>query len=199
MGFIDVDDIPPCSGDRMPLQSGMLARSFWRAPRPGGDEELVGIGDRAEPFLPVQPPGRAVRDRLHPVRADVGPAVPLREELRSTLRQVVVGLEQRREEALAQLVGGVGPERADEPRRADDRTGMAALSRVREEVEERGLLRRGGPDDSRGPYSPPGPVVGGIELDLTVLEEPWQVPLGLLDRGVDHVHHDLREVMCYRR
>ena len=125
--------------------------------------------------------------------------MPLREELGTTLGLVVVGLEQRREEALAQLVGAVGPERADEPRRADDRTGVAAFSRVREEVEERGLLGCSGADDPGGPDRTAGPVVGGIELDLTARPEPWQVPLGLLDRGVDHVHHDLREVTCYRR
>ena len=76
---------------------------------------------------------------------------------------------------------------------------MAAFSRVREEVEERGLLGCSSADDAGGPDRTAGPVVGGIELDLTVLEEPWQVPLGLLDRGVDHVHHDVGEVMCYRR
>jgi hypothetical protein len=76
---------------------------------------------------------------------------------------------------------------------------MAALSRVREEVEKRRLLKCSGPDDSGGPNSPPGPVVGGIELDPAVCSEPWQVLLGLLHGGVDHVHHDLREVTCYRR
>jgi hypothetical protein len=32
-GFIDVDGIPLRSGDSIPLQGGMLARSFWRAKR----------------------------------------------------------------------------------------------------------------------------------------------------------------------
>jgi hypothetical protein len=120
-------------------------------------------------------------------------------KLRPALRLVVVGPEQRREEALAQLVGAVGSQRADEARRADDRTGMAALPGMREEVEERGLLGCGGADDPGGPDRPPGPVVGGIELDLAVRPEPRRVALGFLDRGVDHVHHDAREVTCYRR
>ena len=76
---------------------------------------------------------------------------------------------------------------------------MAALSRVREEVEERRLLGGRGADDSGGPDRSPGPVVGGIELDPAVCSEPRQVLLGLLHSGVDHVHHDLREVTCYRR
>ena len=88
----------------------------------------------------MQPPAGPVGDRLDPVRADVGPAVPLRKELRAALRLVVVGLDERREKPLAQLVGAVRLQRANEPRRADDRTRVAAFSRVREEVEERGLL-----------------------------------------------------------
>ena len=57
-----------------------------------------------------------------------------------------------------------------------------------------------GANDAGGPDRTAGPVVGGIELDLTVLEKPWQVPLvDSSTAGSTTVHHDVREVMCYRR
>ena len=71
-------------------------RSFRRALGPGGDGELVGVRDRAEPLLAVQPPGVAVPHGARAVRADVRAAVLLREELRPALTGVVVSVEQWR-------------------------------------------------------------------------------------------------------
>jgi hypothetical protein len=45
----------------------------------------------------------------------------------------------------------------------------------------------------------PGAVVGGIELDLPIGPEPGRIALALLDRGIDHVPHNLGEVAGYRR
>jgi hypothetical protein len=55
----------------------------------------------------VEPPHVAVRHRLDTVRPDVRAAVALGQKLRASLGPVVVGLQQRRKEALAQLVGGM--------------------------------------------------------------------------------------------
>ena len=97
------------------------------------------------------------------VRAHVRPAVLLGEELRPALTGVVVGLQQRRQEAFAQLVGTVQPERADQPGRARDRARVAALSRVREQEEEPGLLERLGAEDPRRPDGAPGLRVRRVE------------------------------------
>jgi hypothetical protein len=125
--------------------------------------------------------------------------VALGQELRPALGPVVVGLQQRREETLAQLVGGMRAQRADEPGGADDWAGMPALTGLGEEMEERCLFDRSRADDARSPNRAPGTVVGGIELDLPVGTEPRRIALALLDRRVDHVHHDALEVAGYRR
>src|ERR1019366_5521408 len=86
------------------------ARARGRATRPRGDEELVRVGDRAEPLLAGDPPDVAFGHRLDAVGADVGPALHLRQELRSAVAAVVVGLEQRRQESLLQLWRAVPPQ-----------------------------------------------------------------------------------------
>ena len=72
------------------------ARALGSALRPRGDGELVGVRHRAEPLLPVQPPGVAVPHCTREVRADVGAAVLLGEELRAALAAFVVRLQERR-------------------------------------------------------------------------------------------------------
>jgi hypothetical protein len=76
---------------------------------------------------------------------------------------------------------------------------MSAFTRVGERVEERRLLARRSRHDPRRPDRPPGAVVGGVELDLSVGAEPRRIALGFGHGGVDHVHHDVDEVLCYRR
>ena len=75
----------------------------------------------------------------------------LGEELRPALAAVVVRLQQRRQELLAQLVGAVQAERADQPCRAGDGTRVAALARMREQEEEACLLERLRAEDPRCP------------------------------------------------
>ena len=170
-----------------------------RAARPCRHDELIRVGDRAEPLLAVEPPHLAVGHRLHAVRSNVRAPVALGEELRTALGTVVVGLEERRQESRAHVVGRAGLERAHEPGRADDRAGMSTFARMGEGVEERGLLACRGRHDPRGPDRPAGTMVGGVELDLAVVAEPRRMALGFGDRRIDHVPHDVREVMCYRR
>jgi hypothetical protein len=147
----------------------------------------------------VEPPVLAVGNRFHPVRAHVGAAVTLGQELCAPLSAVVVGLEQGREEALAQLVRGGRPERAHEPSCADDRTCVAALAGLCEEVEERRLLDGIGAEDPRRPHGTAGAMVRGMELDLAIRSELRRISLCLLHRRVDHVPHDVGEFSCYCR
>ncbi len=170
------------------------ARPVGGAPRPRRDDELVGVRDRAEPLLARDPPGVAVRNRFDAIRADVRAAVTLGQELGASLGAVVVRLEQRRQEALAQLVVGVCPQRTDEAGGADDGTGMARLARVRELVEQRRLLARAGADDPCGPHGAARAVVSGVKLDPPVGAEPRRLLLGLRNGRVDHLHHGLAEV-----
>ena len=76
---------------------------------------------------------------------------------------------------------------------------MPAFTGLGEEMEERCLLDRTRADDARSPHRMPGAVVGGIELDLPIGPEPGRIALALLDRGIDHVPHNLGEVAGYRR
>ena len=165
------------------------ARPFRRAIRPRRDGELVGVRDRAEPLLAVQPPGVAVPHRTREVRAHVRAAVLLGEELRPALTGVVVGLEQRRQEALAQLVGAVQTERADQPRRARDRARVAALSSVREQEEEPCLLERLGGEDPRRPHGSPGLRVRGMEPHVRAVGRR-PMPFELVHERVDLLRDD---------
>ena len=141
------------------------ARSLRSTLRARGDDELIGVRDRAEPLLAVQPPGPFAVTTHGPreVRAHVRAAVLLGEELRAALTAVVVRIQQWRQELLTQLVGAVEAERADQPRRAGDGARVAALARVGEQEEEARLLerlrRRGSPTPrllARPPRTPGG-------------------------------------------
>ena len=141
------------------------ARARGSATRPRGEQELVRVGDRAEPLLAGDPPGLAFGHRLDAVGADVRSALHLCQELRSAVAAVVVGLEQRPQEPLLQLWRAVPPQGPDQTRRTDDGTGVAALAGVREQVEQRRLLERRRGGDAGGTDGPAGPRVLGVERD----------------------------------
>ena len=159
------------------------------------DDELVGIGDRAEPLLAREPPRLAVTRRRDRVGADVRAALPLGQELRAALRAVVVALEERRQEPFAQLVGGVSAQRPHEAGRADDGAGVPALAGVGQEVEEGSLLVRRRRDDARRPHRSPGDLVRRIEDDpVAVGHRAVASRLELRDRRVDHPRNRLAEL-----
>src|SRR5207253_11077226 len=99
-------------------------RSCGSPAGPCGDGELIRIGDGAEPLLTGDPPDVVPGgNRVDAVRAHVGAALDLRQELCAALAAVVVRVEQRREETRTQLIRPVPPERADQPGGADNPPG----------------------------------------------------------------------------
>src|SRR5262249_32736379 len=134
------------------------ARAWGRPGWAGRDDELVRVRDGAEPLLPGDPPGVAVRVGPDGVCADVRTALRLREKLGGPR-----GGQEGWEEAVAELGVGVLAECAHEPGGAGNGAGVPALAGVGEHVEERGLLEGRRADDSGGPHGAAGLPVGGVE------------------------------------
>ena len=89
-------------------------------------------------------------------------------------------------------------ERADQPGRAGDRARVAALSRVREQEEEPGLLDRVGGEDPRCPDGLPGLRIRRVELHVRAVRRR-PIPLQRVHERVDLLRDDRAELDEPRR
>ncbi|MEZ4239945.1 MAG: hypothetical protein R3F59_28100 [Myxococcota bacterium] len=121
------------AGHDVALQAARAGRRTLGA---GGDEEQVGVDDRAEPLLPDDA-GGAVAGVLRDDRvgAHVAAALDLGQELRADEVRVVVGVEQARHPVRTRVARVA--ERLDEARGAGHGAGVAGLAVLREEVHRR--------------------------------------------------------------
>ena len=138
----------------------------------GGQEELAGVGHRAEPLLPGDPVGHPVprgHGQAH-VCADVGTTLDFGQELRATGGRGIDRIHQRRQEPVPHGRVGIAAQRPGQSDGAGGRTGVPGLPFERQQIEERGLLVGGAGTIGQGhqpagPHCSAGPLVGGVEID----------------------------------